>query len=77
MLGTRLPSFLHLFIFVWVYVGEVLAWRSEDNLVELSLSFYHVGPGDKTRRLGGRCLYLMSHLTSPTSFIPLLCFISA
>lgn len=35
-------------------------WRSENSLCELTLSFYHVGPGDQTHviRLSGS--YLLS-----------------
>lgn len=38
-----------------------------------SLSFYHVGPGDRTQTvwLGGRCLNLLSHSTRPAE----VCFV--
>lgn len=40
---------------------------SNDNLEELLLSCHHVGTGNPTQaiRLGGRCLYLLKHLTDP------------
>lgn len=39
--------------------------RSEENMLESALSFYHVVSGDQTKviRLDGKDLYLLSHLT--------------
>lgn len=36
---------------------------------ELALLFHHVGPGvqDRIVRFGGKCLYLLSHISSPYS----------
>lgn len=31
--------------------GAVHLWKSEDNLLELVLSFYHVGSGDQTQAI--------------------------
>lgn len=47
-------------------------WRSEGNL-EVGSSLHHMVSRDWTRvaRLGGRPLYLMSHLTSPLSELSL------
>lgn len=41
-------------------------WKSEVNLSEFVLSFYHVDPGHPTQvnRFGGKCLYLPHHLAS-------------
>lgn len=41
--------------------------RSEDNLWQSILSLHHVGPGNRTQiiRVGGKCLYQMSHLGAP------------
>ena len=42
-------------------------WGSEGSLQEPFLSFYSVGPWDQTQvvRLGGRHLFLLSHLAGP------------
>lgn len=42
-------------------------WRSEHNFSEL-VFFFRVGPGDQTQavQLGGKLLYPLSHLASPT-----------
>lgn len=41
--------------------------ESEDDLPELVLSLYHVGPRVRTQvgRFGDKCLYWLSHLTQP------------
>ena len=41
--------------------------RIEDNLRELVFSVHYVGPRDQTHiiRLGGKHLYLVSHLSGP------------
>jgi hypothetical protein len=38
--------------------------RSDDNLLELVVSFHHVPYGNQTHavRLSGKCLYLLAHL---------------
>lgn len=36
-------------------------WRSEVNPLDSVLSFHCVGPGMELARLGGTCLYLLSH----------------
>jgi hypothetical protein len=43
-------------------------WRSENNMYELPLSFYHVNYRDQTHiiRLGGKCFQLLGHVGSPT-----------
>lgn len=40
--------------------------RSKDNVWEKALSFHHMGPGNQTQiaRIGGKALYLMSHLAT-------------
>lgn len=40
-------------------------WRSEDNLQDSILSFYHVNPGNYSQAsgFGSKCPYLLSHLT--------------
>ena len=42
-------------------------WSSEDSFWELVLTFHHVGLGDQTQavRLGGKCLYPLTHLEGP------------
>jgi hypothetical protein len=46
-------------------------WKSEYNLLELVLSFHCVGPGAQTKfsRIGGKCLYPLSHLAIPAQTI--------
>jgi hypothetical protein len=43
---------------------QLCKWRSEDNLAELVLSFYHLGTGNgiQVTRLGCKCSYLQSQL---------------
>lgn len=43
-------------------------WTSEDNLWRTVLLFHHMGSRNPTRviRLGGKCLYPLSHATSNT-----------
>lgn len=45
-------------------------WRSEDDLREAVLSFYHVSPesGAQVVRLGDKSCYLLSHLAYPCIF---------
>lgn len=48
--------------------GDVMwhVWKSEVNLSEFILSFYHVDPGHSTQvnRFGGKCLYLLYYHAS-------------
>lgn len=46
-------------------------WKSEDNLGELVLSFYHVGPEDQTQAIkaGIMSLCQLSHLAAQTNNI--------
>lgn len=48
----------------------VYVWVSKDNLCGSVVTLYIVGPEAQTRfgRLGGKHLYLLSHLTSPQCF---------
>ena len=59
---------LHVFrVCACAYVhAMVLLWRSEDTLEEPVLSFYRVGPRDRTQavRLDSTYLYLPNHLAS-------------
>lgn len=79
VLDTRFRCFTFVHFCTWLrgrgVRGAVLLWRSDDNLTELIISFYHMGPGDLTPVIGrdGRNFYLLSPLTSPTPFMSLLC----
>lgn len=62
-------------LFICVSVGSsamVHVWRSEEKLWVSLFSFYLVGPGDQTQvfRLGGKCLFLLSHLHDLKNSIP-------
>lgn len=61
--SSILKKGLHLYC-----VGPTMAlmWKSEKNLWVLDL-FYHLGSKDQTQviSLGGKCVYLLSHLTGP------------
>ena len=58
-------------IYLFMQSGHVCAtgrvWRSEENLQKSFSPSIYVGSEDQTQviRLGGRCLYLLSHLTVP------------
>lgn len=68
-------SYLNLIMFVCVYLfcvceqahDKACLWRSEDNLWEFILPFYHINPQTWTQVF--RCIskhhYLLSHLTVP------------
>lgn len=51
---------------IWVYMSACV-WRSEDNLQKLILPFHHMGLGHWAQ-VGGRCFYLLIHLTHPLWF---------
>lgn len=44
----------------------VFVWKSVENLRELALPFYYVGPRSRTKLsgFGGKPLYLLRHLSS-------------
>lgn len=44
---------------------ELVMWRSENDLQELVLPLYRVGP-----RIGSKNLPLLSHLTNPPLYFP-------
>lgn len=48
------------------HVYTVCMWKSEDSPQELILLIHHAGLMQNTGS-GSKCLYLMSHLTSPLS----------
>jgi hypothetical protein len=54
-----------------VYVYRSTLWKSEDNMWELVLSFYHMVSGDQTHivKLVGKCLYLLNHLGWPRMLV--------
>lgn len=58
--------FLKLHLFVLCVEAYVPTHRSEDNLKESVLFFYHVGSENQTEvvRIGGSCLYPLSYFTS-------------
>lgn len=51
-------------IYTW---GGMCTWKSENNLEELVLSFYHMGHRDQTwiLRIGGKPSYPLSHPDNP------------
>lgn len=67
-------TFIYLFIYSFIYWGDgsgwapatVCVWRSEDGLKDWILPFLRVGSRFRTQvtRLGGKCLYSPSHLTT-------------
>lgn len=64
----KIIFFITFIYFVCVHVcHRVHRLRSEDNLWQSVLSFHHVCPGNRTQimRVGGKCLYQMSHLGAP------------
>lgn len=48
----------------WFVPAMVCMWSSKDNLCKSVLLFYHMGPDEWTQviKLGGMCLYPLSHL---------------
>lgn len=65
----------HFHLFVWEHAGVHMPWPEsvgESKNMCLEGGFLHyVGPRDRTQAtgLGGRCLYLASHLTVYTNMI--------
>lgn len=57
--------------------GAVLLWRSDDNLTELIISFYHMGPGDLTPVIGrdGRNLPAEPSRQPDSLYVPIMFYI--
>lgn len=55
----------HYLFVIYLFGGK--AGKTVDNLLELALSSHDIGSGDQMQviKLGSKCLYLMSHSTSP------------
>lgn len=63
---------VHFYCFFFcVCVYYLHMWRSEGNLWYLVPSFYYVSPRDwaVVVRLVGKCIYLLSHPTSPNMYV--------
>lgn len=64
-----LPLSCLIFNTLCIYLFCVCTCTGQRTTSRSILSFYCIGPRDQTRvlSLGGRCLYLLSHLISPTN----------